>query len=202
MAAENDKQNSRLLVHRPFKVRRARVIKKKKLRGIYWPPAQGDQCSLMFSKRTKRKINKMRVQAKKIVAEMAMTKDKKVELDRTHTKGRGCERLFYCIRVDPRRSEGERKTKNCWGRAKKGEEEGLGSSQSGGTGQKVLIRKRDGLMRLLARRDFMIMMMTVLDSLVNWAYKSSWVDLGGLINEGGGGIAYIRGGWKTLRNKL
>ena len=42
---------------------------------------------------------------KKIVAEMAMTKDKKVQLDRTHTKGRGCERLFYCIRVDPRRSE-------------------------------------------------------------------------------------------------
>ena len=34
-----------------------------------------------------------------------MTKDKKVQLDRTHTKGRGCERLFYCIRVDPRRSE-------------------------------------------------------------------------------------------------
>ena len=42
---------------------------------------------------------------KKIVAEMAMTKDKKVQLDRTHTKGRGSERLFYCIRVDPRRSE-------------------------------------------------------------------------------------------------
>ena len=59
----------------------------------------------MFSKRTKRKINKVCVQAKKIVAEMAMTKDKKVQLDRTHTKGRGCERLFYCIRVDPRRSE-------------------------------------------------------------------------------------------------
>ena len=44
---------------------------------------------------------------------MAMTEDKKVEQDRTHTQGRGCERLFYCIRVDPRRSEGERKTKNC-----------------------------------------------------------------------------------------
>ena len=118
---------------------------------------------------------------------MAMTKDKKVELDRRHTKGRGCERLFYCIRMDPRRSEGERKTKNCWGRAKKSEVKGLGSSQSGGTGQKVLIRKRDGLMRLLARRDVMMMMMTVLDSLVIWAYKSSWVDLGGLINGGGGG---------------
>ena len=44
---------------------------------------------------------------------MAMAKDKKVELDRTHTQGKGCERLFYCIRVDPIRSEGERKTKNC-----------------------------------------------------------------------------------------
>ena len=115
---------------------------------------------------------------------MAMTEDKKVEQDRTHTQGKRCERLFYCIRVDPRRSEGERKTKNCWGRAKKGEVEGLGNIQSGGTGQKVLIRKRDGLMRLLARRDFM--MMTVLDSSVIWAYKSSWVDLGGLINGGRG----------------
>ena len=86
----------------------------------------------------------------------------------------------------PKRSEGERKTKDYWGRSKKGEVEELESSQSGGTGQKVLIRKRDGLMRLLARRDFMMMMMMVLDSLVNWAYKSSWVDLGGLINEGGG----------------
>ena len=36
-----------------------------------------------------------------------------LELDRTHTQGIGCERLFYCIRVDPRRSEGEKKTKNC-----------------------------------------------------------------------------------------
>ena len=35
-----------------------------------------------------------------------MTKDKKVELDRTHTQGKGCERLFYYIRVDPIRSEG------------------------------------------------------------------------------------------------
>ena len=43
---------------------------------------------------------------------MAMAKDKKVELDRTHTQGKGCERLFYCIRVDPKRSEGERKTKD------------------------------------------------------------------------------------------
>ena len=148
----------------------------------------------MFSKRTKRKIKQRLSTGSKIVVEMAMAKDKKVELDRTHTKGRGCERLFYCIRVDPRRSEGERKTKDHWGRAKKGEVEGLGSSQSGGTRQKVLIRKRDVLMRLLARRDFMMMMMTVLDSLVNWAYKSSWVDLGGLINEGGGGNSlYPRG---------
>ena len=33
---------------------------------------------------------------------MAMAKDKKVELDRTHTQGKGCERLFYCIKVDPK----------------------------------------------------------------------------------------------------
>ena len=31
-----------------------------------------------------------------------MAKDKKVELDRTHTQGKGCERLFYCIKVDPK----------------------------------------------------------------------------------------------------
>ena len=121
---------------------------------------------------------------------MAITKDKKVQLDRTHTKGRGCERLFYCIRVDPRGSE---RGGGGGGRAKKGEVKGLGSSQSAGTGQKVLIRKRDGLMRLLVRRDFMMMMMTVLDSLVIWAYKSSWVDLGGLINAGGGDSLYPRG---------
>ena len=57
------------------------------------------------------------------------------------------------VRGRPRTVEEERK---------KGEVEGLGSSQSGGTEQKVLIRKRDGPMRLLARRDFMMMMMTVL----------------------------------------
>ena len=69
---------------------------------------------------------------------MVMTKDKKVELDRTHTQGKGCERLFYCIRVDPRRSEGG--GGGGW-RAKKGEVEELGSSQSGSTGQKVLDQK-------------------------------------------------------------
>ena len=68
-----------------------------------------------------------------------------------------------------------------------------GKWQSGSTGQKVLIRKRNGLMRLLARRDFMMMMMTILDSLVIWVFTSSRVDLGWLINGGGGG-AYIRGG--------
>ena len=47
------------------------------------------------------------------MVEMAMTKDKKVELDRAHTQGKGCERLFYCVRVDLRRLEGERKTKDC-----------------------------------------------------------------------------------------
>ena len=126
---------------------------------------------------------------------MAMTKDEKVELDRTHTQGKGCERLFYCVRVDLRRSEGERKTKDCWGRANKGEVEGLGSSHSGSKGQKVLIRKCDGLMHLLARRDFMMMMMMmmmmILDSFVIWVYTSSWGDLGGLIT--GRGSLYPRG---------
>ena len=42
-----------------------------------------------------------------------------------------------------------------------------------------------------------MMMMTIQDSLVIWAYTSSWGDLGGLISGvggGGWGGAYIRGG--------
>ena len=40
-----------------FEVRRARVIKKEKPRGICWPPAQGGRCGGKdFLKRTKRKI--------------------------------------------------------------------------------------------------------------------------------------------------
>ena len=67
----------------------------------------------VFEKNEKKNKTKCVYRLKKIVVEIALTKDKKVELDRTHTKGRGCERLFYYIRVDPRRSEGERKTKDC-----------------------------------------------------------------------------------------
>ena len=67
----------------------------------------------VFEKNEKKNKTTSEYRLQKIVVEMAMTKDKKVELNRTHTQGRGCERLFYRIRVDPRRSEGERKTKNC-----------------------------------------------------------------------------------------
>ena len=42
---------------------------------------------------------------------------------------------------------------------KQGGVEELGSSQNGGTEQGVLVRKHDGLMRLLARREMMMMMM-------------------------------------------
>ena len=54
------------------------------------------------------------------------------------------------------RSEGKRKTKNYLKkdsreRAKQSWVEELGSSQSGCTGQKVLVRQRGGLMRLLPR---------------------------------------------------
>ena len=45
------------------------------------------------------------------------------------------------------------------GKKQDGVEE-LGSSQSGGTEQGVLVGKRDSLMRLLAQREMMIMMMT------------------------------------------
>ena len=73
-----------------------------------------------FRKERKEKENDVCVQAKKIVVDMAMTKYKKVELDRAHTQGKGCERLFYCIRVDPRGTEGERKSeKRRGGRAGK-----------------------------------------------------------------------------------
>ena len=67
----------------------------------------------VFEKNEKKNKTTSEYRLKKIVVEMAMAKDKKVELDRTHTQGQGCERLFYCIRVDPKRSEGERKTKDC-----------------------------------------------------------------------------------------
>ena len=46
-----------------------------------------------------------------------------------------------------------------WERVKQSGVEELGSSQSGCTRQKVLVRQRGGLMRLLARWDMMMMMM-------------------------------------------
>ena len=47
-------------------------------------------------------------------------------------------------------------------RAKQSEVVELGSSQSGCTRQKVLVRQRGSLMHLLARRDMMIMMMMMM----------------------------------------
>ena len=41
---------------------------------------------------------------------------KKVELVRTRTQERGCEQLFYGIRVDTRRSKGKRRPKTTWRR--------------------------------------------------------------------------------------
>jgi len=63
-----------------------------------------------------------------------------------------------------RRSKSEREAKDNLekdgGEGKKqGGMEELGSSQSGGTEQGVLVGKRDGLMRLLGRREMMMMMM-------------------------------------------
>ena len=56
----------------------------------------------VFEKNEKKNKTTSEYRLKKIVVEMAMAKDKKVELDRTHTQGKGCERLFYCIKVDPK----------------------------------------------------------------------------------------------------
>ena len=65
-----------------------------------------------------------------------------------------------------RRSKSEREAKDNLekdgGEGKKqGGVDELGSSQSNGTEQGVLVGKRDGLMRLLARRDMMMMMNSV-----------------------------------------
>ena len=65
--------------------------------------------------------------------------------------------------MDTRRSKSEREAKDNLekdgGEGKKqGGMDELGSSQSKGTEQGVLVGKCDGLMRLLARRDMMMMM--------------------------------------------
>ena len=64
--------------------------------------------------------------------------------------------------MDTRRSKSEREAKDNLekdgGEGKKqGGVDELGSSQSNGTEQGMLVGKRDGLMRLLARRDMMMM---------------------------------------------
>ena len=86
-----------------------------------------------------------------------------MELVGTHTQERGCERLLHSIRIDISSSKSEREAKdNLEKHAGEGNKQGrveeLGSNQRGGTEQEVLVRKRDGRMRLLARRDMMKMM--------------------------------------------
>ena len=87
----------------------------------------------------------------------------KTELVGSHSQERACEQqLFFSIRLDTRRSKGETKfkdylEKDCWEKEKQGWEE-LGSSQSSRMGQKVLVRKRDDLMHLLARHEVMMKM--------------------------------------------
>jgi len=69
--------------------------------------------------------------------------------------------------MDTRRSKSERQAKdNLEKDGGKGKKQGgvkeLGSSQSGGTEQGVLVGKCDGLMHLLARREMMMMMMMMI----------------------------------------
>ena len=85
-----------------------------------------------------------------------------MELVGPHTQERGCERLLHSIGMDTKRSKSEREAKDNLekdsGEGKKqGRVEELGSSQSGGTEEGVLVRKCDGLMRLLARPEMMMM---------------------------------------------
>ena len=86
-----------------------------------------------------------------------------MELVGTHTQERGFERLLHGIGMDTRRSKSEREAKDNLekdggeGKIQGGVEE-LGSSQSSGKEQGVLVGKRDRLMRLLARQKLMMMM--------------------------------------------
>ena len=86
-----------------------------------------------------------------------------MELVGTHAQERGFKRLLHSIGMDTRRSKSEREDKDNLEkdggeRKKQGEVEELGRSQSSGTEQGVLVGKRDGLMRLLARQELMMMM--------------------------------------------
>ena len=68
--------------------------------------------------------------------------------------------------MDTRRSKSKREAKdNLEKDAEEGKKQGgveeLGSSQTGGTEQGVLVGKSDGLMRLLARRDMIVTMISI-----------------------------------------
>ena len=81
------------------------------------------------------------------------------------------ERLLHSIGMDTRRSKSEREAKdNLEKDGGEGKKQGrvgeLGSSQSGGAEQGVLVGKREGLMRVLARREMMMMMMMCLGGIV------------------------------------
>lgn len=72
----------------------------------------------------------------------------------------------YRIVVNTRWSKGERKTKehlekDCQVREKQGGVEDLGCGQSDGIEQRMLVRECDGLMHLLARRESMMMMISL-----------------------------------------
>jgi len=78
--------------------------------------------------------------------------------------------------MDTRRSKSEGEAKDNLekdgGEGKKqGGVEELGSSQSGGPEQGVLVGKREGLMRLLARREMMMMMMMMMCLKLNKSYN-------------------------------
>ena len=81
-----------------------------------------------------------------------------MELVGTRTQERGCGRLLHSIRRSNSEREAKDNLEKDGGEGKKqGGVEELGSSQSGGMEQGVLVGKRDGLMRLLARREMMMM---------------------------------------------
>lgn len=90
-----------------------------------------------------------------------------MELLRTGTQERARERLFYKVEGGggTRRSKGERKTTDhveneCQEREKQGGVEDLGCDESCSTEERVSVGERDGLLRLVTRRELMMMMTT------------------------------------------
>jgi len=67
--------------------------------------------------------------------------------------------VCICIRSKSEREAKDNLEKDGGEGKKQGGVEELGSSQSSSTKQGVLVGKRDGLMRLLARQELMMMMM-------------------------------------------